>query len=884
MSVAGLDFGDLSCVACAARRGGIDTVLNENSKRKTTSAVSFQGSQRFIGEAAVPLARSNYKNTVHEIKRFLGASWNDPEVQAMIATLPNKDFFVETEGNKVGVKVSYNDEKMVLSPEELTAMLLGGMSNTIASWAGQRSVADLVLSVPHFFTDKQRRALLDAAKIAKLNVLSLINDNTATALAGIWKSARNMFHATDKQHVMFVDMGHSQFTVSIVAFVQGKLQVVATACDRTLGGRAIDGALVDKFAQEFSEKHKADPRTNPKALIKLTKACAKAKTTLTPEGVAFANVNVEFLMNDTDFRSKVLIEDFEEMCAPLVARIAGPIEKALAQSGLTAEDLHAVEIVGGSTRVRCIKREIARVLKLDTSKTNYGLSTTLNADECVAKGCALYCAMLSPAFRVKEFAVGDINALPIRVSWTQDPVPADDGDAAMEDDAGEDQGENASSASSLVLFKSGAELPKTRRITFRRSKPFTISAEYDAEAAGALPPGTDPFIGEFTVSGMSAQEDDVPPTIRVNFRLDSSGVFSASSSQMLVEIKPKEEEKVAEEAKKEDENAAAPAAEEGEAKKEDAGDAKAEEGDKKEEEAKKEGESKSAEGKDDAAEKPRPKKRYKRSDLDIKSVVRSMSSVQLEKSIERELAFVNQDRIIRETADARNALEEFVYGMRSSITGRLSKYATPETVETVTKKLDTTETWLYDEGFDQDKQVYEEKLRNLKEMVEKVEFRYNEVEKRPKAASELAASIESMLAIVNSTEEQYAHLTDEERETVRTECAKAQSWLEAKRDEQDKLDKSADPVLTSSMIASKKLDAEMACRPVLTKPKPKPAPAPAPEAPAPESGDAKMEEDPSPEAKAQDEGEGDAPADMEVDGEGAEAKEGDEKSAAMDLD
>ncbi|KAE9024038.1 Heat shock protein 14 [Phytophthora rubi] len=797
MSVIGVDFGNVDCVIGQAKRGGIDIILNENSNRKNPNMVCVQGKQRFIGEAAISMARMHYKNTATDIKRLIGRKFKHPEVQQEIAQLAYK--CVELASGDVGVVLNYNDEPVTFSCEQMVAMILNKMQSIAAAANEGVNPAYCVLSCPGFYTDVQRRALLNATKIAGLNCLRLINEHTAIALAyGIYKSARNLFHESEPQYVMFIDLGHASYTVSIVAFVQGRLTVKSAAFDRFLGGRDFDMAIAQDVAAKFAEKYKTNPLENPKSRIKLLSACEKAKKNLSPYGVSATHLNIECLADDRDYNSQVKLEEFEELIAPLLQSLDGPIERALADAGVEKSQLTNVEIVGGGTRVTSVKRHLAEVLGLDKEQQNFGLSTTLNADESVARGCALNCAILSPMFKVKEFSVTDRVHLPVRVSWdgsasTATDAADDDEDVNMETPASED--------SSLVILTRKDEYPKTKRITFRRDKPFSIDAVYDESAKAYLPPDYVMDIGKFTVSGMPAQEAGAEiPKIRVNVQQDMNGLFSIASSQLMQEIK--EEEKPAEA-----------------------------EGDEK-----KEGEEK----KEDKPVEPK-KKRFRKIELTVQAQVGGLSGADVSTATEQELKMAQQDRVIEETFNKRNELESFVYEMRNQITDKLAGFITSEEKSNLEAKLMETEDWLYtDEGFDSTKSVYQQKLDDLRKLSAPVEFRLTESTERAVAQAELTAVLEEYKRMVNSGDDAYSHWTEEEKTKLRQTCVDAETWLF------DGLTKQADvgptdaPAITSAAIRSKIVAVRAVALPITTKPKPLPkveAPA-APEATESESAPA----------------------------------------------
>ncbi|RLN48744.1 hypothetical protein BBJ29_006316 [Phytophthora kernoviae] len=775
MSVIGVDFGNVDCVIGQAKRGGIDIILNENSNRKNPNMVCVQGKQRFIGEAAISMARMHYKNTATDIKRLIGRKFKHPEVQQEIAQLAYE--CVELASGDVGIVLSYNDEPVTFSCEQVVAMILNKMQSIAAAANEGVNPAYCVLSCPGFYTDVQRRALMNATKIAGLNCLRLINEHTAIALAfGIYKSARNLFHETEPQHVMFIDLGHASYTVSIVAFVQGRLTVQSAAFDRFLGGRDFDMVIAQDVAKKFAEKYKTDPLAHPKSRLKLLSACEKAKKNLSPYGVTATHINIECLADDRDYNAQVSLEEFEVLIAPLLKRLDGPIERALKDAGIDKSQLTSVEIVGGGTRVTSVKRQLADVLGLDKEQQNYGLSTTLNADESVARGCALNCAILSPMFKVKEFSVTDRVHLPVRVSW--------DGSASTATDAADDNDDDvnmdapASEDSSLVIFNRKDEYPKTKRVTFRRDKPFSIGAVYDESAKDYLPPDYVMEVGKYTISGMPAQDAGAEvPKIRVNVQQDMNGLFSVSSSQLMQEIK--EEEKPAEE-------------KEGEEKVED----------------------KPAEPK---------KKSFRKIELTVQAQVGGLTTADVSAATEQELKMAQQDRVIEDTFNKRNELESFVYEMRNQISDRLAGFITAEEKSKLEEQLMETEDWLYtDEGFDSTKSVYQTKLDGMRKLSSPVEFRLTESTERGVAQAELTAVLEEYKRMVNSGDDAYSHWTEEEKTKLRQTCVDAETWLFDGLTKQADLNTTDTPVVTSTAIRSKIVAVRAVALPITTKPKPLP--------------------------------------------------------------
>lgn len=371
-------------------------------------------------------------------------------------------------------------------------------------------VTDVVIAVPGWYTDIQRRALLDAASIAGLNTLRLINDTTAVALGyGITKS--DLPEPENPRHVVFVDVGHSSLSVSVIAFAKGQLTVKSTAYDRNLGGRDIDYALVQHFSAEFKTKYKIDILSNPKGTFRLAAGCEKLKKVLSAN--AEAPLNVESIMNDVDVSSKLSRDQYEELIAGVLERIADPCQIALAESGLTLDQIDAVELIGGSTRIPAVR---ARIQTVFPGKV---LSTTLNQDEAIARGATFSCAMLSPTFRVRDFAMHDINHYPIKVQW--DPTPTDPDDDTE-----------------LIVFPRGNSIPSTKVLTFYRKDAFEIEAKY-AEPA-MLPGSINPWIAKFTAKNVPPDAKGDVSAVKLKTRLNLHGIMSFEAAY-VEEVEEREE-------------------------------------------------------------------------------------------------------------------------------------------------------------------------------------------------------------------------------------------------------------------------------------------------------------------------------------------------------
>ncbi len=401
MAVVGVDFGNLNCYISVARAGGIETIANDYSQRDTPSVVGFSERQRIMGVGAKNQLLTNLKRTVFNFKHMLGRKFKDPYVQDTIRNLPYE--VSEGQHGEIRIQIAYLDQKRAFTPEEITAMLLTKLKDT-AEEALKTKVKDIVISCPSYFVDAERRALLDAAAIAGLNVLKLMNDTTATALAyGIYK--QDLPAPEEKaRNVIFVDAGHVGVQVSAASFNKGKLIMKATAFDRrNVGGAAFDAALAKYFAEDFKAKTKLDPLGKPKQMLKLTTEVEKIKKQMSANTNKLP-LNIECFMEERDMNSSIDRATFESMIGQELAQIQQVMVECLKASEWKPEDIYAVEVVGGSSRVPAVKTMIEQVFDKVPQ-------TTLNADEAVSRGCALQCAILSPTFRVREFSVTDIQVI-----------------------------------------------------------------------------------------------------------------------------------------------------------------------------------------------------------------------------------------------------------------------------------------------------------------------------------------------------------------------------------------------------------------------------------------------------------------------------------------
>jgi heat shock 70kDa protein 4 len=746
--------------------------------------VSFDDSRKMGEQVSGSASISKFKTTIKNMKRLVGLAFDEPRAQREMKFAPFDCVPISRSMGgppSIAVKVFFNGEDKIIPVEQILGMMVHHMGMVAAKKAAETSglsgsdninalfPQDWVIAIPPYYTDAQRRAILSGCEIVGINgIQRLMHENTATALAyGIFKDIRKEFTKENPTNVMFIDMGASSYTVTIAVFEPGKLIIKSVNFDENLGGRDFDEAIANWLAEKFYEKFKgklsADPKTQPKVMLKLLPAAEKAKKTLSPPEVREASINVECLMDDLDFNISLKKADYEAMCAPLIARLEKPIQKTLDEAKLSSKDLAAVEIVGGSTRIGFVKQKLMEILKIDT------LSTTMNADESVARGAALQSAILSPRFKVLPYDIEEFQPLPIKLAWDEEKETSVEKGVEVDGDVdGADLPTN-----SVTMFTRGLNFPIVRRVTLRRAGEFSVASSYDDSAATfGLEPGSTADIASWVIKASAGTEKKV----RVNVKQDINGIVTMSSAQMLEEVEDVE------------------------------------------------GENKDEEMKDESGEK---KKKTKKTNLEC-SLTRPLdwSKTEINKFNEMEVAMGNQDRVVQETSDMRNELESYIYVMRDKIVSesQLGSYANQQDKDAFNKKNEEIENWLYEDGFDATKSVYSSKLAELKKLGQPIEHRAAEAAARPNAVSALQQNVEKYkkwLADAQGSED-FSHITDEEFSKCHAKCDEISGWLYDKLDEQGSLPPHVDPAFSVADVNSKNKDVTNTCRPIMHKPRPKP--------------------------------------------------------------
>lgn len=397
----GIDLGTTySCVG-VFQHGKVDIIANDQGNRTTPSYVAFTDTERLVGDAAKNQVAMNPRNTFFDAKRLIGRNFSDQTVQSDMKYWP---FEVVNMHGKPRLQAEYKGEIKQFTPEEISSMVLVKMKETAEAYLGQK-VTNAVITVPAYFNDGQRLATKDAGTIAGLNVLRIINEPTAAALAyGLDKNL------SGEKNVLIFDLGGGTFDVSILSIDEGSLfEVRSTAGDTHLGGEDFDNRLVNHFIAEFKRKYGKDISGNNRAIRRLRTACERAKRTLS--GGTEANVEIDALFEGADFYTKITRARFEEMCGDLFRATLEPVEKALRDAKMDKRDIQEIVLVGGSTRIPKIQKLLMEFMN------GKELNKSVNPDEAVAYGAAVQAAILSGdrSEAIKDVLLVDVAPLSLGI-------------------------------------------------------------------------------------------------------------------------------------------------------------------------------------------------------------------------------------------------------------------------------------------------------------------------------------------------------------------------------------------------------------------------------------------------------------------------------------